>query len=420
MVDGELPGLLETYRTLHANPELSFQESRTSALLAQRLRALGYNVTERVGRYEREDLTGFGIVAVMKNGQGPVVMLRTELDALPLKEKTDLAFASRASSLNERGERVDVMHACGHDLHMASLLGAAGILARTKESWRGTLVLLGQPAEETGLGAAAMLRDGLYTRFPRPDYILAFHNNSALEAGQILYFEGYARANVDAVDITVRGVGGHGAAPHTTRDPVVLTAHLILALQTIASREQPPFEPVVVSIGSIEGGNRRNVIPDEVRLELSVRTQSDTARHRVLDSIARMAGGLGRMAGVPEDRLPIVRIRHGESVPAIYNDPGLTDRLVRIWKQTFSDEQVSKGQPLMSSDDFARLALEPRQIPLCMFAVGSVPPRVIERSRKDGTQPPSHHSSEFTAEPGPTIRAAVMALVSATLALMPK
>lgn len=419
MLDRELPSLLDTYRTLHANPELPYQEKNTAALMAGRLRYFGYDVTEGVGKYSRPDLIGHGVVAVLKNGRGPVIMLRTELDALPLEEKTDLPYASKVMAIYE-GEPVKVMHACGHDLHIVSLLGAAKILAQLKDRWRGTLILVGQPAEEVGGGASAMLRDGLYTRFPKPDYALAFHNHSALEAGKILYFEGYARANVDSVDITVRGLGGHGAAPQTTRDPTVLAAQIILALQTIVSRENPPLEPAVISVGSVRGGNKRNIIPDEVRLQLSIRTQSDEGRRRILASIKRITDGLAHAAGMPADRMPVVKGIEEESAPAIYNDPNLSARLAGVWEKTFGADQVALARPLMSTDDFARFALEGRQIPLCMFAVGAVDPAQIKKSLEQGALLPSHHSSLFAPLPEPTIRAGVKALTVAVLELMGK
>src|SRR5713226_1903791 len=270
MVDRELAQLVSTYKMLHAAPELSHYEEKTSALFASQLRALGFTVTERVGKYERADLVGYGVVAVMKNGEGPIVWVRTDLDGLPVEEKTGLPYASTVKTKNDTGQDVSVMHACGHDIHITNMIGTAMILAQLKDQWRGTLVLIGQPAEETIDGAKAMLADGLYTRFPKPDFAIALHDSADVEAGKVVYCPGYALANSTSVEITIRGLGGHGSKPEATKDPIVVAAQTILALQTIISRENSPLDPAVVTVGSIHGGTKSNIIPDEVKLLLTV------------------------------------------------------------------------------------------------------------------------------------------------------
>src|SRR5687767_1264770 len=341
----ELPSLLETYKTLHATPELSMQEVKTSAFVAKRLRELGYEVTERVGKYEQPDATCYGVVAVMRNGQGPTVLLRSDMDGLPVPEQTGLPYASR----NE-----GVMHACGHDVHMTTLLGTAKLLADLKSQWRGTVMLIGQPAEEIVRGAEGMLADGLYERFARPDFAVALHDWATLEAGKIGYRPGQFMAATDSLNLTIRGVGGHGAAPHSTKDPVVMAAETILALQTIASRERSPLDPVVVTVGKIEGGTKRNIIPDEVRLYLTVRTFSPEVRKRVLESIERIPKGIALVAGVPEERGPIFEPLPAESVGSTFNDPALTERVVKAIGRELGTDNVVHIDPAMVSEDFGR------------------------------------------------------------------
>src|SRR5437764_3585997 len=302
-VSAELPRLVETYKTLHTSPELSTQEAKSSALVASRLRELGYEVTERVGKYSDTDATCYGVVAVMKNGKGPTLLIRSDMDALPVEEQTGLPYASTTKG---------VMHACGHDIHRTRLMGTAKVLADMRDKWRGTVVLIGQPAEEVVKGADAMLRDGLYERFPKPDYILAVHDNASLAAGTIGYTPGYLMASADSINLTIRGVGGHGASPEKTKDPVVMAAETVLALQTLVSRENSPLDPVVVTVGSIHGGTKRNIIPDQVQLLLTVRTYKPEVRKRVLDGIQRVARGVAVTNGVPEDRMPVFEWLKGE------------------------------------------------------------------------------------------------------------
>jgi hippurate hydrolase len=358
-------------------------------------------------------------VAVLKNGDGPVVWVRSELDALPVEEKTGLPYASTVKTKNDAGQETGVMHACGHDIHMTSLIGTAKILAEIKDQWRGTLVFIGQPAEETIDGAKAMLRDGLYERFPRPNFLLALHDSSDVAAGKITYFPGFAMASATSVDLTIRGLGGHGAHPEATKDPVVMAAETILALQTIVSRENLPLDPAVISIGSIHGGAKRNVIPDEVLLQLTIRTYKEEVRQRILASIERIARGIAIAGGVPEDRMPILKVIENETGPATYNDPQLTERIAAAIARQIGAANVIKADPLMVSEDFGQLSLD-HQIPAFMFWLGAVDPAKIEASKKSGKPLPSLHSSLFEPLPEPTLRTGIKAMTSAVMDLMKK
>jgi amidohydrolase len=420
MVTPQLPGLLGTYKMLHAAPELSHYEQKTSAFLAKELRGFGYDVTEHVGKYKHAELVGYGVVAVLRNGSGPTVLVRSDMDALPVEEKTNLDYASRVRSKNDKGDEVPVMHACGHDVHITSLIGTARLLASIKDRWHGTLVLIGQPAEETVEGALAMLNDGLYSRFPRPDFALALHDSATLETGKVGYTEGYAMASSDSVNVTIRGLGGHGASPQTTKDPVVVAAQVVLALQTIVSRENSPLDPAVVTIGSIHGGTKRNIIPDEVQLQLTVRTYREEVRQRVLASIERISKGIALAAGIPPELSPIVELVKDESAPSTYNNPELTRRLAGAWVKALGQENAVNVAPIMASEDFGRFSLESHQIPSVIFWIGAVDPPKIERSRRDGTPLPSLHSSLFAPVPEPTIRTAIKAMSAAVLELMGK
>jgi amidohydrolase len=418
VVDSELPRLVATYEDLHAHPELSHHEERTAALLAGELRKAGYEVTERVGKYPK-GLQAFGIVAVLKNGSGPAVLVRTELDALPVEEKTGLSYASQVRTQNDSGQDVGVMHACGHDLHMTSLLGTARILARLKDRWHGTLLLVGQPAEEMIDGARAMLNDDLYARFGKPDYALALHDNSEMVAGQVGVVSGPLLASATSVDVTIRGVGGHAAHPQGTKDPIVMAAEFILALQTIVSRQTDPQDPAVVTVGSIHGGSKHNIIPDEVKLQLSIRSFSEDVRKNILAAITRTAQGVALAAGVPEDRAPIVSVSE-TLAPVTYNDPGLARRLKAVFVAALGSENVLESRPAMASEDFGLFGLEGRQIPVFMFRLGAVDPQKMAESLKSGKPLPSLHSSLFAPLPGPSIRTGVVAMTSAVLDLMKK
>lgn len=419
MIDRDMASLVATYKSLHAAPELSHYEEKTAAFFATQLRALGYTVTDRVGKYENAAWTGYGVVAVMKNGVGPTVLLRTELDALPVDEKTGLPYASKVRAKNDAGQEVSVMHACGHDIHITNLLGTAKMLSELKGSWQGTLVLLGQPAEEVIDGARSILRDGLYERFPKPDYVIAFHDSADLEAGKVGYTPGFAMASSTSVDIKIRGLGGHGARPESTRDPIVVAAQVILALQTIVSREDSPLDPVVVTVGSIHGGTKHNIIPDEVDLQLTVRAYREEVRKRVLASIERIAKGIAIAAGIPDDRAPLVKFSDIQVTAATYNDPQLTERVAAIFTKALGQENVVKLQPVMMSEDFGYLSLE-QKIPAALFTLGAVDPAKVKQSRETGTPLPSLHSALFAPLPEPTLRTGIKAMTSAVLDLMKK
>ena len=417
LIDRDLAAMLSTYKSLHTAPELSHREEKTSAFVAGELRKLGFTVTERIGKYQNSQWLGYGVVGVLQNGAGPTVLVRTELDALPVEEKTGVPYSSHVRTKNDAGVEVGVMHACGHDIHMTSFLGTAKLLAELKDRWRGTLVMLGQPAEETGDGANAMLRDELYTRFPKPDFAIALHDKPELETGKVGYTPGYAMASATSIDIKIRGVGGHGSAPEATKDPVVTAAQVVMAMQTIVSRENSPLDPAVVTVGSIHGGTRYNIIPDEVDLQLTVRTYKPEVRKRILASIERIVKGVALTAGIPEDRAPIVKVSEGTG--ATYNDPQLLDRLAVAFKQALGEENVVKVPPIMASEDFGYFSLD-QKIPAAIFWLGASDPAVLKQSRESGVPVPGLHSALFTPVPEPTLRTGVKAMTSAVLELMKK
>ena len=420
LADAELPSLLGIYKDIHIHPELSGYEERTAALVAKELRAAGCQVTEHLGRYENSKLKGYGVVGVMKNGDGPTVLVRTDMDALPVEEDTGLPYASKVVAKNDEGKDVHVMHACGHDVHIAAFIGTVRALAKLKDQWHGTIVFVGQPAEETGNGARALLKDGLYEKFGKPNFALGFHDKADLETGRIGVTEGYTTANVDSVDVTVRGVGGHGAYPHKTKDPIVLAAEMINDWQTIASRESNPLDPIVVTVGSIHGGTKRNIIPDEVKMQLTVRTYKPETRERVLAAIDRIAKGCATAAGVPPERAPIVTISKDEFCPATYNNPELTKRLITVWKSSLGDESVKIVDAVMGGDDFSEYTLPDHSIPAVNFHFGAVEPAKIAEYKQKGKELPTLHSSKFAPVPEPTIRTGVVAMTDAVLELMKK
>jgi amidohydrolase len=417
MIDRDMASVVSMYKTLHAAPELSHREEKTSMFFAGELRKLGYTVTERLGKYDNGDWTGYGVVAVMKNGTGPTVLVRTDLDALPVEEKTGVPYASKVRAKNDAGVEVGVMHACGHDIHITSLLATAKILSELKSQWQGTLVLLGQPSEETGEGARALLRDSLYTRFPQPDFAIALHDQPYLEAGKIGYTPGYALASATSIDIKIRGIGGHGSAPETTKDPVVLAAQIVLALQTIVSRENSPLEPAVVTVGSIHGGTRYNIIPEEVNLQLTVRTYKEDVRQKILASIERIVKGAAMAAGIPADRAPVIKVSEGTT--STYNDPKLIDRLMPAFQSALGEENVVKFPPIMGSEDFGYLSLD-QKIPAMMFWLGASDPLKVKQFRETGAAIPGLHSALFAPVPEPTLRTGVKATTATVLELMKK
>jgi hippurate hydrolase len=421
IADAELPSLITIYKDLHTHPELSTKEERSAAIVAKELKAAGAEVTEKVGKYEKPDVQCFGVIGVMKNGDGPVVAVRTDLDALPVKEETGVPYASTVMTKNDTGQEVGVMHACGHDIHMSTFIGVARALAKLKDKWHGTIIFIGQPAEETVGGARALLKDGLYTRWPKPNYVLGFHDKADLETGKVGVTEGYTYANVDSVDVTVHGVSGHGAYPHKTKDPIVLSAEMINAWQTIASRINNPLDPIVVTVGSIHGGTKHNIIPDDVKMQLTVRTYKSDVRERVLAAIAEIAKGCAIAAAFPNDKMPEVHVRRDEFTPATYNNPELTKRLVGVWKNSLGAENVEMVDATMGGEDFSEYSLPDHSIPAVDVHIGGVAPEKMAESKKPGAAPlPSLHSSKWAPVPEPTIRTGIVAMTSAVLDLMKK
>jgi len=414
LIERELASLVETYRLLHAEPELSGQEEKTSALVAGELSALGYTVTEGVGRYQRHDWPGYGVVAVQKNGEGPTVLVRADMDALPVEEKTGLPYASTAKGIYRDGREVPVMHACGHDLHVTCLLGAARLLAALKPHWRGTLVFIGQPGEEGGGGAQAMLDGGAYRLCPQPDFALALHATLQLPAGSVGYRPGRFMAGFSELQVTLRGVGSHGSAPELGRDPILMAAQLIQALQGVVSRETSPIEQAVLTVGSIHAGTASNVIPDQAQLQLSIRAYDDRLRERMVAAVERMARGVALAAGVLEDRAPIVTV--SSSQPPNHNDPQLAERVAAALRGSLGEEHVVRSSPAMVSEDFGCWGLG-GQIPTCMFWLGAADPVGFRESQQAGLTLPSLHSPLFAPAAEPAIRTGAKALASAVLEL---
>jgi hippurate hydrolase len=413
MIDLEYLSLVDLYRHLHANPELSFHETRTARRMAEELEKAGYQVTSGFG--------GTGVVGILRNGTGPTVLIRTDMDALPVVEETGLEYASRVHTKDDQGREVGVMHACGHDMHMTCFVGTARLLGQMKQSWRGTLVMVAQPAEERSGGAKAMLEAGLFRNYPRPDYALALHVDSNLEAGKVGLCEGDALAGVDSLDLTVRGVSGHGAYPYRAKDPVVLSAEIILALQTIVSRELRAIDPAVVTVGSIHGGAKHNIIPDEVQLQLTIRYYSDKVRDQILKSIERISMGTAQAAGIPPDRLPVVKVLGAEHLPPVYNNPELTHQAGRAIETVLGVGNVVKNEPVMGAEDFAYYGRTPEKVPICIFWLGTVNPARWQESEKPGAAPlPSIHSSRFAPDTDLTIRTGIKAMTAAALDLLGK
>ncbi len=420
IVDAELPSLITIYKDLHTHPELSTKEERSAGIVAKELKAAGCEVTEHVGKYEKADMPCFGVIGVMKNGDGPVVAIRSDLDGLPVKEETGLPYASTVMTKNDAGQEVGVMHACGHDIHMSSLIGTARALGKMKDKWHGTVIFIGQPAEETVGGARALLKDGLYTRWPKPDFVLGLHDDAEIPTGQIGVTEGYCYANVDSVDVSVKGQGGHGAYPHKTKDPVVLAAEIINTWQTIVSRETNPHDDVVVTVGSIHGGTKHNIISDEVKMQLTVRTYKKEVRDVVLAAIERIAKGCAMAAGLPNDKMPDVHVRTDEFTPATYNNPELTKRASAAMKVALGNDNIIQKDPTMGGEDFSEYSLPDHSIPAFMFNVGAVDPAKAAEAKKSGAPLPSLHSSKFAPVPEPTIRTGIIGMTSAVIDLLKK
>jgi hippurate hydrolase len=397
-VDNVYPDAHGLYLELHENPELSAHEIRTAAKLAGRLRALGYEVTERVG--------GTGIVAILRNGSGPTVMFRTELDALPVEEKTGLPYASKVRTKDDAGRDVPVMHACGHDLHMAAIAGAAAIMAHSKDTWHGTLILIGQPAEETIGGAKGMLAEGLFTRFPRPDVVLALHVGNTLPAGTVGITPGVYNTNADSLRITIYGKGGHGSAPHTAIDPIVMAARTILALQTITSREVKPGEMAVVTVGYIQAGTKNNIIPDQAELGLTVRTNKPEVRKQVLTAISRITKGEAEAAGATREPF----VDHYEGTDLVYNDPALAQRLRGVLESALGKGKVVIQGPITPSEDFSYFTEQ--GIPGFYFSLGGADPDMFAQAKAAGAMLPSNHSPLFAPDVDPALRTGIAAEVA--------
>src|SRR3984893_6872703 len=380
LVNDQLPNLVSTYKTLHSHPELSHHEEHTSALVAAELRKAGYTVTDHVGKYP-DGSQAYGVVAVLQNGAGPKLLIRADMDALPIVDETGVPYASHVKSTNASGQQVGVMHACGHDVHVTTLIGTARALAASKSKWHGTLMLIGQPSEESIDGARAMLADHLYERFGKPDLAIALHDTNTHPAGTVAIVSGPALASATSVDVVLRGIGGHGARPQEGKDPIVMAGEFIVQLQTIVSRQENPRDPAVITIGDIHGGTRRNIIPNEVKMEITARAFSERAQQIILDGVRRTAQGVAVSAGIPDNLAPIVTVLDAESAPVTYNDPKLTARVKSALVGALGTENVVDDEPIMASEDFGTFGLEHHAIPTVMFWVGAMDPGKLASAR---------------------------------------
>ncbi|ABZ77568.1 amidohydrolase [Shewanella halifaxensis HAW-EB4] len=404
-----MPNLEALYLYLHQNPELSYQEKDSSARIAIELASLGFQVTENFG--------GYGVVAILRNGEGPTVMIRADTDGLPITEETGKTYASKVTTLDANNNEVGVMHGCGHDIHMTSLVGTAQQLVANKAHWQGTLMMVAQPAEEVGGGAKAMLKQGLFEQFPTPDYVLGLHVSASIPAGKVGIVSGYALANVDSVDITVKGEGGHGAYPHQTKDPVVLAARIVVALQTIASREVSPLEPNVITVGSIHGGSKHNIISNEVKLQLTLRSYNPDVRLQQIAALKRLTKGIAMSAGLDEALYPEVYVHQGESIPSTYNDPELAARVQASIESEIGAENVIAASPVMAGEDFGLYGLTDDKRPIMMFWLGAVEPSLYQTSLSSSKTLPSLHSSKFAPDYAPTINTGVRAMTKSAMDL---
>lgn len=406
--DCEYQSLFDLYRHFHANPELSGEEENTARRLAEELEAAGFRVTRGVG--------GHGVVGICENGEGPTVMVRADLDALPIRESTGLPYACRSGEEDPEDRETGTMHACGHDVHMTVLVGAARLLMSFREEWNGTLIMVGQPAEETGTGAVAMIEDGLFTRFPRPDCILALHVAPPMPAGKVGYCDGATMAGCASLGLRIRGVGGHGSRPHEVKDPIVIAAETVLFLQTIVSREIDPKETAVVTVGSIHGGTRGNIIPDDVFLKINYRYFSPAVDRQIKSAIERIVRGVAVTAGVPEDRMPILTTEM--TGPPIYSDPGISRRMGELFRNLFGEENVMKIDPISASDDFAHFGFVEPGIPLFYFWLGVADPEKVSACASENRPFPGIHNPAFAPLTEPTIKTGVRAMTCAVLDLL--
>ena len=411
-VTADYPALIAFYTDLHLTPELSLMEEKTSAKVAASLRASGYEVTDHFG--------GYGVVGVLKNGPGPVLLIRTDLDALPVLEETGLPYASKVRVTDLSGHDVPVMHACGHDLHMTVFSGTARLLASLRDQWSGTLVMIGQPAEERVIGARAMLSAGLYRKFPTPNFVLGMHDESEVPAGSVATVEGYNYANVDTVTITVHGIGSHGAKPYLSKDPIVLASRIILSLQTIVSRELKATDPAVVTVGSIHGGTKPNIIPTEVKLELTLRSYSDATRAHLINSVRRICRGEAIATGLPDELMPEVNVNAAEGASSVYNDPVLTRRVRAALISWLGEARVETFRPAMVSEDFSEYGRTVEHVPICNIRLGASAPAAIAESERTGTPLPSLHSGKFAPVPEPAIKTGITAMTAVALDILKK
>lgn len=415
-VQAQLPSLSDTYKHLHRNPELSHHEEKTSVFVAGELRKLGYTVTEHVGKYQ-DGTQAYGIVATLENGQGPRLLLRTELDALPVVEKTGLDYASTVRTKNDQGQDVGVMHACGHDIHMTVLLGVAQEMVERKQQWHGTLMLIGQPSEETIDGARAMLADGLYERFGRPDYVLSEHDDSVTPAGSISIKGGPLLASSTSIDVTMHGVGAHGSAPQLSKDPVLMAAEFVVLAQSIVARQVDPQQPAVLTVGTIHGGTKRNIIPEEVTMGLTLRTYSDKVRDEIIADVRRTAEGIAIGYGVPQDRMPIVTVSQSEITPVTYNDSAMAERLRAVAVAALGADHVETSDSVMGSEDVGLFTLGGK-IPGVMYRLGAADPVRLQHAKETGVPLPGPHSPLFAPVYAPTITTGVTAMTAMALDLL--
>ncbi len=419
-ISADVPGLVTIYKDLHANPELSHYEARTSGVLAKNLRDAGYTVTERVGVYP-DGSHAYGVVGVLKNGPGPTLLIRADMDALPIVEETGLPYAShvvtKTKSGQNAGQDTGVMHACGHDVHTTVMIGTARALAHARSQWHGTLILVGQPSEETIDGAKAMLADHLYDRFGKPDHIIGLHDTNTLPAGKVGFVPGPALASSTSIDIVIHGIGGHGSAPQLGRDPVTLAALYITELQTIVSREEDPQDPSVVTVGDIHGGTKRNIIPDSVKLELTTRAFSDHSRQLVIDGLKSMASGLTTAYNLPADKAATVTVLEDESTPVTFNNPALMQQLTPALTKALGTDNVVEQQKVMGSEDVGIFTLK-GQIPLAFFWLGAMDPQKFATAQAAGKPLPGPHTNKFEPLPEPTIHTGVEAMTTAAITLL--
>ena len=416
-VNSELPSLVNTYKDIHEHPELSHFEARTSGMLAAALREAGYTVTEHVGKYP-DGSQAYGVVGILKNGAGPTLMIRADMDALPIVEETGVPYASHVKMKDRAGQMVGVMHACGHDVHTTVLIGTARAMVAMKSQWHGTLMLVGQPSEETIDGAKAMLADHLYERFGRPDRIIGLHDTNGLAAGTVGVRSGASATSSTSVDVVIRGIGGHGAYPQAGRDPVTLAALYITQIQTIVSREEDPQDPTVVTVGHIEGGTKRNIIPNEVKLELTTRSFTDKSRDTVIQGLKDMAAGITASAGLPPDKAATVTVLEDESTPVLYNDPAQTAMVKATLEKTLGASNVIDEPRGMASEDVGVFALPKHEIPLTYFILGAMDPAKLAGAKAEGKELPGPHTSRFEPLPEPTLRTGVTAMTSVAMSLL--